>query len=60
MILDWKIENQSCSEAKKDRKENAICQDPEFDHGYFCCSGDGFQGNLYLSNGCQGNYTNFS
>ncbi|MBA0699115.1 hypothetical protein Goari_000780, partial [Gossypium aridum] len=59
MILDWTIGDHSCSEAKKNPetyacKENAICREPENGNGYLCKCGDGFQGNPYLSNGCQG------
>ncbi|MBA0632100.1 hypothetical protein Godav_000905 [Gossypium davidsonii] len=65
MILDWTIGDQSCSEAKKDPetyacKENTICREPENGNGYLCKCGDGFQGNPYLSNGCQGNESLFS
>ncbi|MFQ6646585.1 hypothetical protein Gotur_019844 [Gossypium turneri] len=59
LILDWTIGNQTCEEAKMYPKnyackQNSACIDPESGPGYLCKSNDGFQGNPYLSNGCQG------
>ncbi|KAG4200850.1 hypothetical protein ERO13_A05G239750v2 [Gossypium hirsutum] len=58
IILDWTIGNRSCMEAKMDVdnyacKQNSDCIDPENGRGYLCNCLHGFQGNPYLSYGCQ-------
>ncbi|KAA3485023.1 wall-associated receptor kinase 2-like [Gossypium australe] len=58
IILDWTIGNLSCSEAKEDMssfacKENSKCIESENSSGYICKCCDGYDGNPYLTNGCQ-------
>ncbi|XP_039023318.1 putative wall-associated receptor kinase-like 16 [Hibiscus syriacus] len=58
VTLDWRIGNKSCEVAKIDTKnfgckENSDCVDSENNSGYFCKCIQGYDGNPYLSNGCQ-------
>ncbi|KAF8024956.1 hypothetical protein BT93_F1953 [Corymbia citriodora subsp. variegata] len=59
IVLDWLIPNEKCDDAKKDTttymcRENSKCTDAENGNGYQCHCLEGFQGNPYLQNGCQG------
>ncbi|KAH7862402.1 hypothetical protein Vadar_004396 [Vaccinium darrowii] len=56
MVYDWAIGNISCREASKSNDylcgRNAECRDAN-EGGYNCYCQQGYQGNPYLSNGCQ-------
>lgn len=59
MLLDWTVGITSCQEAQKNIssylcKENSKCFDSNNTKGYCCSCSDGYWGNPYLENGCQG------
>ena len=60
VVLDWVVQNRTCREAQKNassyacRADNSTCYNSGEGLGYFCNCSDGFRGNPYLLNGCQG------
>ncbi|GAB4828507.1 hypothetical protein Ancab_039345, partial [Ancistrocladus abbreviatus] len=60
VVLNWTVGNQTCSSAQANRtclcQENTTCYEPPNEVGYQCECLPGYEGNPYLSPGCQGMY----
>lgn len=59
VVLEWAVTGEgNCTEAKGKGnyacKENSECHDHDNGSGYLCRCQKGYQGNPYLSNGCEG------
>ena len=57
-VFDWAIGNETCKEARDEMnfacKGNSECYDLQTRSGYHCKCKQGYQGNPYLHDGCQG------
>ncbi|OAY82842.1 Wall-associated receptor kinase 3, partial [Ananas comosus] len=59
LMLDWAVRNKTCLDARLNMtsyacvSEHSTCVDSANGPGYLCNCSDGYQGNPYLSHGCQ-------
>ncbi|GFZ09868.1 wall associated kinase 5 [Actinidia rufa] len=58
MVIDWAVGNMTCQNAKTSKAsyacgDNSDCYDRKNGLGYTCKCWNGYQGNPYLSDGCQ-------
>ncbi|MCH82278.1 wall-associated receptor kinase 2-like [Trifolium medium] len=60
VVLDWAVGSQTCQQAQKShsnyacKANNSACHNSIERSGYFCKCIDGYRGNPYLDQGCQG------
>ena len=63
VVLDWRIGKERCKAARKTEtyacKGKSECYEPYDRSGYLCKCLDGYHGNPYLPDGCQGAYVSF-
>ncbi|KAI3954446.1 hypothetical protein MKW92_014679 [Papaver armeniacum] len=58
LVLDWAMGSKTCNEAQKDAfsyacQMNSHCVNSDNNPGYLCTCDEGYDGNPYLSPGCQ-------